>query len=131
MTVLAGYVPTQLGDAVVEHAAEEARRRRTDLVVFNAARGEAAIEGHRLSDERAAEIAAELAARGVDVRIERQVERGDPAHEILEAADRLDAEVIVIGLRHRSAVGKLILGSDAQRILLHATCPVLAVKAPH
>jgi nucleotide-binding universal stress UspA family protein len=47
----------------------------------------------------------------------------------IAAADRTDAEFIVIGLRRRSPVGKLLLGSNAQRVLLDASCPVLAVKA--
>ena len=53
----------------------------------------------------------------------------DPAEELIAAADRTDAEFIVIGLRRRSPVGKLLLGSNAQRVLLDASCPVLAVKA--
>ena len=47
--------------------------------------------------------------------------------ELLDLAGELDAELIVIGLRRRSAVGKLLLGSAAQNVLLNATVPVLAV----
>ncbi|MBC7307670.1 MAG: universal stress protein, partial [Dietzia sp.] len=46
------------------------------------------------------------------------------------AAHELGADMIVIGLRRRSPTGKLLFGSNAQRILLEANCPVLAVKAP-
>ena len=47
---------------------------------------------------------------------------------MLSTADRVDASVIVSGLRRRSPVGKFIRGSNAQQILLHASRPVLAVK---
>jgi nucleotide-binding universal stress UspA family protein len=43
-------------------------------------------------------------------------------------AQRRDARLVVLGLRQRTAVGKMVFGSTAQRILLDATCPVLAVK---
>jgi len=49
---------------------------------------------------------------------------------ILKLAQLEDAELIVIGLRHRSPVGKLLLGSTSQQVLLDASCAVLAVKAP-
>ena len=47
----------------------------------------------------------------------------------VDLATETDARMIVIGLRKRSPVGKLIMGSNSQQILLEAPCPVLAVKA--
>ena len=61
----------------------------------------------------------------------RRLVRGvDPADDLIAVAEEVDADLIVIGLRRRSPVGKLIMGSNAQQILLDASCPVLAVKAP-
>ena len=60
----------------------------------------------------------------------RQLVRGfEPAEDLIGIAESSGAELIVIGLRRRTPVGKLILGSNAQRILLDAHCPVLAVKS--
>jgi nucleotide-binding universal stress UspA family protein len=44
-------------------------------------------------------------------------------------ASELDADLLIIGLRRRSPVGKLVLGSDTQDAVLGADCPILAVKA--
>lgn len=53
----------------------------------------------------------------------------DLTDAVLEVAERAGATRIVVGLRRGSPVGKLIVGSSAQRILLDAPCPVLPVKA--
>lgn len=70
-----------------------------------------------------------LTASGVDHELTQLVESKDAADQILKLASELNAELIVIGLRRRTPVGKLLLGSQAQTILLEAECPVLAVKS--
>ncbi len=70
-----------------------------------------------------------LDASGVEHDVRQLVRGFEPAEDLISIAQEIDAELIVIGLRRRSPVGKLILGSNAQRILLDAPCPVLAVKA--
>ena len=75
------------------------------------------------------EVRAQLKDSGVEHEV-RQLVRGlDPAEDLINVAGEVSADFIVIGLRRRVPVGKLILGSNAQRILLDAPCPVLAVKA--
>jgi nucleotide-binding universal stress UspA family protein len=54
----------------------------------------------------------------------------DRSRTLLDAAREAGAQLIVVGVRRRSRVGKLVLGSVAQDLLLRADCPVLAVKAP-
>jgi nucleotide-binding universal stress UspA family protein len=63
--------------------------------------------------------------------IDQQVSGHDASEELVDIADRVKASLIVIGLRRRTPTGKLITGSQAQRILLDANCPVLAVKASY
>lgn len=53
--------------------------------------------------------------------------RGEPAEEILEYADQVDARYVVIGGRSRSPVGKALFGSVTQSVLLEADRPVVAV----
>jgi nucleotide-binding universal stress UspA family protein len=74
-------------------------------------------------------VRAQLDEAGVEYEIRQLVRGFDPAEDMIKVAEEVSAELIIIGLRRRSPVGKLILGSNAQRILLDAPCPVLAVKA--
>jgi nucleotide-binding universal stress UspA family protein len=131
MAIVVGFVPTNEGRAALRRAAEEAKLRSTRLVVINSNRGGkdlAADEAARY-DAELETVKRELTEAGVDHEV-RQLVRGlEPVEDLIAVAEETEADFIVIGLRRRTPVGKLILGSNAQRILLDAPCAVLAVKA--
>ncbi|WP_110238621.1 universal stress protein [Nocardioides gilvus] len=130
-TVVVGYVSTAEGEAALERAVAEAQLRGATLVVVSSHRGGG---GEDDDEERRAEARAESVRRrleeaGVPSEVHTLVRGFEPAEDLIALAEANHAELIVIGLRRRSPVGKLILGSNAQRVLLDAPCPVLTVKA--
>jgi nucleotide-binding universal stress UspA family protein len=131
MTIVVGYVPTPEGDAALTAAISEARLREQPLHVVNTARGDVLADKRYASEEALDEVRTRLDQTGVAYEIHQMVRGRDASEELVEAADRTRASLIVIGLRRRTATGKLITGSQAQRVLLDANCPVLAVKASY
>ncbi len=130
MTVVVGYIPNQHGEAALTAGLAEARLRSTDLLVVNATRGDSMIDKKYLGSGAVADLEQRLAAESDVSASVRQTMGSDVADEIVRLAAEVDAELVVIGLRPRSPVGKMIMGSVAQRVLIDAPCPVLAVKAP-
>ena len=128
MTVVVGYVPVREGDAALTHAVAEARSRGSRLVVVNTSRGDAAVDERYADDGQVQALVTRLTEAGVEHELVHGIRGRDAAEEILEAAHAHRADLVVIGMRRRSPVGKLLLGSTAQRVLLDAPCPVLAVK---
>ncbi|PRY57122.1 nucleotide-binding universal stress UspA family protein [Knoellia remsis] len=128
MTVLVGYVPNPFGEAAVTAGVEEARRRGEPVLVVNMSRDDVLADARRADDEQLSRLTRDLAELGLSAEVRRVEEGNDAAEALLAIAAEVDASVVVIGLRHRTPVGKLIMGSVAQRILLDARCPVLAVK---
>ncbi len=127
MSIVVGYLSTKEGEAALAAAVAEARRRGSRLVVVLSRRAQG--EDHTMLEAEADVVRDRLDVADVAYEV-RQLRRGtDVADDLITAAEEEHAELIVIGLRRRSPVGKLILGSNAQRILLDAPCPVLAVKA--
>lgn len=131
MAIVVGYVATKEGRAALKRAAEECVLRNTKLIVISSHRG-----GKDFDADESTRFEAELTRiqglleeRGLEHEVRQLVRGNDPAEDLIQVAEEDHADFIVIGLRRRSPVGKLILGSNAQRILLDASCPVLAVKA--
>lgn len=130
MTIVVGFVPTKEGRAALTRAVEEAKGRHTKLVVINSNRGGRDFdeEANRSAEAELQRISDDLSGDGLELEVRQLVRGNEPAEDLIAVANETDADLIVIGLRRRTPVGKLILGSNAQRILLDAPCAVLAVK---
>lgn len=118
MAIVVGHLGTPEGKEALVTAVSEAQQREMGLLVVSS--GSAAVA------EELDALEARLSDAGVEHRVVPGT--GDLAEDLVRTAAEEDGDLIVIGLRRRSPVGKLILGSGAQRILLEAPCPVLAVK---
>lgn len=130
MPIIVGYTPTPEGEAAVARAVVEARVHEQDLLVLNVSAHSEPTDDTFADEAEISRLESTLTASGATYEVRQLVRGRDAAEEIVAMAAEVDAEMIVIGLRHRSPVGKLLLGSNSQTILLEAACPVLAVKAP-
>ena len=112
----------------LEKGIELAKRQGERLVVVNASPGGSQVDPAMADVLEVERIEKLLAASGVDGEFKQFVRGKGPVEEIVEMVDAMQISLLVIGLRKRTPVGKLIMGSVAQDILLSVACPVLAVK---
>jgi nucleotide-binding universal stress UspA family protein len=124
-TILVGFTPDEYGKAAVRHAAAEARQRGYGLLIVNGSRGDALVDKRYAAPEVLEHVGDDLGDLEFEVR---QMVVSDVAEELLRVASEERVRLIVLGLRRRTPVGKLLMGSVAQRVILGAVCPVLTVK---
>lgn len=111
MTILVAVTDGAEGAAALAGALAEGRRRDTDVTALN-------LQSERLDVPTGARVTVVDRTHGV--------EDGDAVLERLEKD--VEVDLLVIGIRRRSPVGKAFLGDVAQRLILEAPVPVLAVK---
>lgn len=130
MTVLIGYVPTPVGDAALDAGLAEAVTGGDDVVVLNSPRRGSTVDADLIGEEAWVQLRARADAAGVEARLVQSEHGADIVEAFGSAVADSGARLVVIGLRRRSPVGKLMMGSDAQRLLLELDAPILAVKPP-
>jgi nucleotide-binding universal stress UspA family protein len=130
MTVAVAHQVSATSRKALVQAIQEARFRDTDLAVLHVVES---IDRDRevayrlgVSDEIEKAIGAEAPVRW---ELHLATAGADLADALLSLVERVDAELLVIGARRRSPVGKALLGSIAQTVILDAALPVLVVKA--
>lgn len=117
MSIVVGYFPTPEGRAALRHGVDEALHHQSDLLVIS---DPADAEASALDVKAAGSSGVQIATR--------QAGDAGMAAELIDASYTEGVTLLVIGLRRRSPVGKLLLGSISQQVLLEAACPVVAVK---
>lgn len=125
--IVIGYTADRFGQAALDHGIAEARLRDTNLLVINSTAGDAYSDPAFAQPDAARDVKARLSTCGVPFEWSQPV-GVDAATELLVAMARPEAELLVIGIKHRNPVGKLLLGSVSQQLLLECLKPVLAVK---
>ncbi len=130
MRIAVGYLRSDEGRAALEAAVDEVAERGGTLVIVHSMRGGERDEAETVAayDRELDEVSRDLTERGIDHEIKRYARGGSPAEDLLQTSHDEDIDLLVLGIRRRSPVGKLLLGSNAQDVILRADCPVLAVK---
>lgn len=120
MTILVGYTNTTEGEAALRHGLSAAESTGMPVTIFPLTENPPAA-GSDAALETALTAGAKL--------LERDPQGRHAAEELLDTSAEIAAHLIIIGVRNRSRVSKIILGSDAQTIILGSQVPVLTVKA--
>lgn len=131
MTVAVAHQVSATSRKALVQAVQEAKYRETDLAVLHVVDSidHDREEAYRLgvSDEIEKFVGQE---GSVPWKLHLAIAGPDLAGALLQLVDTVGADLLVIGARHRSPMGKALLGSVAQTVILEANLPVLVVKAP-
>lgn len=134
MTVALAHQATPTGHLALTQAGREAVMRDTPLVVIHVVAAIDLDNTEAFTGGIADEISTVVGEAGLDNltwRLELTTAKDDAGvpDAVLAVVDRSDAELLVIGARRRSPVGKFLLGSATQTMILNADIPVLVVKS--
>lgn len=129
MTIVVAYVPRPEGHAALDKGIAMAKESGERLVVVNASPGGPHDDTTMIDGSELERLEQRLVDEAVPGEVKQFVRGNSAVNEIYALIEKENASLLIIGLRRRSAVGKLLLGSVAQELLLNVSCPVLAVKA--
>lgn len=124
--ILLAYVPSATSEAAFDFAVEEAERRDASLLVLASERAPDPRKARGVTDHRP--LQERLEETGLAFELRTVPKRDDPADDILDAVEHDDVDLVILGIRKRTPIGKILLGSTSQRVAIESPVPVVMVK---
>jgi nucleotide-binding universal stress UspA family protein len=129
MKILVGYDGSNSAKEALELAKKHAEAFNAEIIVITSLTGGSVT--HAVEVEQANEALAEVkksCADSIPCETKLLVRGMTPGEDIVAYAKEKGIDEIVIGVKRRSKVGKLLFGSNAQCVIIKASCPVVTVK---
>lgn len=127
-------VPTDFSESAnraLEYAAEIARVTHSQLTLLHVYSGQAQLSGKIDVEESLAVICQTVSAECGSIACVPVTRIGEVVTEILEEADDIGANLIVMGTKGATNLGRLVFGSNTASVIEKAKCPVLSVPGTH
>ena len=128
--IVVGYDGSNTGKAALALAKEQSKAFDGKVFVIESQMGgtDTDVEDIKHGEENLEFAESYLKEQDVPCETHLLVRGVDPGEDIVQFAKDNDADLIIVGVRRRSKVGKLMFGSTAQFVILEAPCPVMTVK---
>jgi nucleotide-binding universal stress UspA family protein len=129
MKILVGYDGSDLAKKALTLAVEHAKAFGAEVIhVLHSKVTDLPTKQHKLDEQDMDEVRRSVEKEGLLCETHLLICNMDPGQHLVKFATDHAIDEVVIGVKMRSKVGKLLMGSTAQRVILEATCPVVSVK---
>lgn len=130
MKIMVGYDGSNVAKSALSLAKKQAQAFGGEVHVVTSLVGETETSTEAIQKaEQELEYTKEFMEQGgIAVETHLLIRGMSPGEDLVEFAREKRIELVVVGVRKRSAVGKILFGSNARFVILHAPCPVLTVK---
>lgn len=130
MKMLVGYDGSKVADEALSLALKHAKAFNAEVFIITSLEQSPMLKKVDIdkAENRLEKLRGPFTANGISCSARTNVSYQKPGEDLVNFAKQNDIDQIIIGVKNRSKVGKLILGSNAHVIIMTAPCPVLAVK---
>ncbi len=128
MKILVGYDGSDVAKKALDLAKEHAKVFDAKIYVLHSLVTDLPKKEHALDEEDMEKVKSSLEEGGFPCETHLTVRNMMPGEHLVEFASENGIDEIIVGIRMRSKVGKILVGSTAQHVILEAPCPVITVK---